>query len=219
MQIHTHVGISLDGFLATPDGLPAWEAIPTFGPGSYGIAEFMEQCDAVVMGRTSFDQGIQEWLTHWPYAGKQVYVLTSSPLPANAPASVIASKGGPAGLLAQLRDAGLPGPAQLLGGARIIQAFLELGAIDRLGVMRATCASGEGNSAFRGRAYELLERGVGCVADLAVEDCPTAASPSREPPRIPGWRDPTRLLTRLNRFAKIKMNGENDENRRHIPKW
>ncbi len=134
MLIRTHVGVSLDGFVATPDGLPAWDAIPTFGPGSHGTAELAEQCGAVVMGRTSFDQGFQDWLADWPWPDKQVYVLTSRPLPANVPAGVIASTGGPAALVEQLRDAGLAQDVHLLGGPRIIQVLLELGAIDRLGI-------------------------------------------------------------------------------------
>ena len=83
MLIRTHVGVSLDGFVATPDGLPAWDAMPTFGPGSHGNDEFSAQCAAVVIGRTSFDQGfeVSHWLPNWPYPGKQVYVLTSRPLP------------------------------------------------------------------------------------------------------------------------------------------
>jgi hypothetical protein len=32
MLIRTHIGVSLDGFVATPDALPAWDAMPTFGP-------------------------------------------------------------------------------------------------------------------------------------------------------------------------------------------
>jgi Flavodoxin-like fold len=47
----------------------------------------------------------------------------------------------------------------------------------------------------------LLERGVGCVADLAVEDCPMAASSTRESTRIPGRRDPTRLLAGLSSLS------------------
>jgi hypothetical protein len=62
MLIRTHIGVSLDGFVATPDGLPAWDTMPTFGPGSHGTAELMQECDAVVTGRTSFDQGFQDWL-------------------------------------------------------------------------------------------------------------------------------------------------------------
>jgi dihydrofolate reductase len=149
MLIRTHIGVSLDGFVATPDGLPAWDIMPTFGPGSHGIAELMEQCDAVVMGRTSFDQGFQDWLANWPWPGKQIYVLTSRPLPANAPAAgVIASKGGPTGLLEQLRAARLARDVQLLGGPRIIQAFLALGAIDRLGMVVLPVLLGKGIPLF-----------------------------------------------------------------------
>ena len=148
MMIRTHVGVSLDGFVATPDGLPAWDAMPTFGPGSHGTAELSEQCDAVVVGRTTFDQGFRDWPANWPWPDKQVYVLTSRPLPANVPAGVIASKGGPAGLLQQLRDAGLAHDVQLLGGPRTIQAFLELGAIDRLGMVVLPVLLGKGIPLF-----------------------------------------------------------------------
>jgi dihydrofolate reductase len=151
MLIRTHVGVSLDGFVATSDGLPAWDAMPTFGPGSYGIAEFMAQSDAVVMGRTTFDQGFQEgsWLPDWPYPGKQVYVLTSRPLPANAASlGVVASQGGPAGLLKQLRDAGLARDAQLLGGPRTIQTFLDLGALDEFGMVVLPVLLGKGIPLF-----------------------------------------------------------------------
>jgi dihydrofolate reductase len=109
--------------------------MPTFGQGSHGNDEFLAECGAVVMGRTTFDQGLEYWLQNWPYPDRQVYVLTSRPLPANAPASVLASKGGPAGLVEQLRAAGLTRDVQLLGGPRTIHAFLELGALDRLGMV------------------------------------------------------------------------------------
>lgn len=151
MLIRTHVGVSLDGFVTTADGLPAWDAMPTFGPGAYGIDEFTAQCAAVVIGRTTFDQGFQEgsWLPNWPYPGKQVYVLTSRPLPPNASSlGVVASQGGPAGLLDQLRDAGLERDVHLLGGSRTIQAFLDLGAIDELGMIVLPVLLGKGIPLF-----------------------------------------------------------------------
>jgi len=149
MRIRTHVGLGLDGFIATPDGLPAWDAMPTFGPGSHGNAEFLEECDAIVMGRTSFDQGFEDWLANWPWPGKPVYVLTSRSLPENAAAAgVVASAGGPAGLVQQLRQAGLARDAQLLGDAKTIQAFLELGALDELGVVVLPVLLGKGIPLF-----------------------------------------------------------------------
>jgi dihydrofolate reductase len=148
--IRTHVGVSLDGFVATADGLPAWDAMPTFGPGSHGNDEFTAQCDAVVIGRTSFDQGFEDyWLPDWPYQGKQVYVLTSRPLPAKAAEmGIVASRGGPAGLVEQLRGAGLARDVHVLGGSRTIQAFLELGALDRLGMIVLPVRLGKGIPLF-----------------------------------------------------------------------
>jgi dihydrofolate reductase len=147
MLIRTHIGVSLDGFVAAPDGLPAWDAVPTFVPGeSHGYPEFIEQCDAIVIGRNTFDFGHAYWTEQgvWPWEGRRVYVLTSRPLPVNAHADVIASQGGTAGLLQQLRDAGLARDVQLLGGARTIRAFLQLGAIDRLGMVVLHILLGEG---------------------------------------------------------------------------
>jgi dihydrofolate reductase len=145
----THVGISLDGFMTTPDGLPAWDAMPTFGPGSYGHAEFAAECDAVVMGRTDFDQGFEHWLPDWPFPGKTVYVLTSRPLPANvADAGVVAATDGLTALVEHLRAAGLAGDVQLHGGARTIQSFLAAGALDRLGIVVLPVLLGSGIPLF-----------------------------------------------------------------------
>jgi hypothetical protein len=105
LMIRTYSGVSLDGFSAMPDGLPAWDAMPTFTPDSYGLAELADQRAAGVMGRTSFDQGFKDWLRNWPWPGNQIYVLTSRPLPKNVPDDVFASTGGPEGLLTQLRKA------------------------------------------------------------------------------------------------------------------
>jgi dihydrofolate reductase len=94
MLLRTHVGVTLDGFVAAPNGLPAWDYMPTFGAGSHGYSELMEECEAVVVGRTSFDQGFKDWLKSWPWPDKQV-----------------------------------------LGGPRTIQALMEIGALDRLGMV------------------------------------------------------------------------------------
>ena len=147
MQIRTHIGISLDGFIATPDGLPIWNSIPSFVPGqSHGYAAFLEQIDAIVIGRNTFDSGHTFWTQQgvWPWEGRRVYVLTSHPLPANTHADVVASQGGPAELLAQLRAAGLERDVQLLAGPRLIQAFRQLGAVDHLGMVILPLLSGEG---------------------------------------------------------------------------
>jgi dihydrofolate reductase len=149
MLIRSHIGFSLDGFVATAEGLPAWDAMPSFGPGSHGTDELAEQTDAVVIGRTSFDQGFGDWLPNWPWPGKRVYVLTSRPLPAKATEmGIVASEGGPAGLVRQLRDAGLSGDVHVLGGSRTIQALLAIGALDQLGMVVLPVLLGKGIPLF-----------------------------------------------------------------------
>jgi dihydrofolate reductase len=113
----------------------------------------MAQCGAVAMGRTSFDQGFEHWLANWPWPDKPVYVLTSRPLPEGAAAmGVVASMGGPAGLVEQLRAAGLARDVELLGGPRAVQALLELGALDRLGLVVLPVLLGRGIPLFSAEA-------------------------------------------------------------------
>ena len=152
MLIRTHIGVSLDGFVATPSGQPAWDFLPMFGAGSHGYAELMEQCGAVVIGRTSFDQGFEDWQAGWPWPDKQVYVLTSRPLPAKATEmGIIASQGGAAGLAEQIRQSGLTKDVQLLGGPGAIQAFLADGVLDRLGMVVLPFLLGTGIPLFPGQ--------------------------------------------------------------------
>ena len=56
MPIKSRMGIRADGFVSTPEGVPAIALAAGFEPGvSHGYPEFIEGCDAVVMGRsTSF---------------------------------------------------------------------------------------------------------------------------------------------------------------------
>lgn len=131
MLIKSRMGISADGLVATPDGWPALVTAPGFVPAvSHGFPEFIEGVDAVVMGRSTFVPALGS--PDWPWKGLQVFVLTSRPLPDGTPDGVVAAQGGPAGLLEQLRSRGSDGDVHLVGGPRTIQAFRELGALDRL---------------------------------------------------------------------------------------
>ncbi len=130
MLIRSRMGVSADGFVATPDGMPALLAMPGFEPGvSHGHPEFIADCDAVVMGRNTFLPALGA--PHWPWEDRQVYVLTSHPLPAGVPAGVITGSD-PAQLASQLRSRGPSRDVHLVGGPQTIQAFREAGALDRL---------------------------------------------------------------------------------------
>jgi hypothetical protein len=57
MLIRSRMGVSADGYVST-DGVPALAVMPGFEPGvSHGFPEFIQGCDAVVMGRNTGTPG------------------------------------------------------------------------------------------------------------------------------------------------------------------
>lgn len=54
MQIKTHLGVSVDGYISTPEGWPVLLSMPRFaGRTSHGLPEFLVGCRAALMGRLS----------------------------------------------------------------------------------------------------------------------------------------------------------------------
>lgn len=136
------MGISADGFVSTAEGVPAHAIMPGFVPGvSHGFPEFIEGCDAVVMGRNTFVPALGGG--DWPWPDLQVFVLTSQPLPASAPGGVIAVAG-PAAMAERLRARGSDADVHLVGGPRTIRAFHEIGALDRLELVVVPVLLGDG---------------------------------------------------------------------------
>jgi dihydrofolate reductase len=131
MQIRTRMCTSIDGYIATPDGLPAQLADPGWDPGAYGFVEFQASCDAVLMGRTTFEPALGA--DQWPWTGVDVFVLGSR-RPAGTPDHVVV-EADPTRLLGQVRAANRGGDVHLVGGPRTIETFRNLGALDELGLI------------------------------------------------------------------------------------
>ena len=75
MKIVTRMCTSLDGCVSTADGLPVQLAFPAWDAGALGFYELQERCDAVLMGRTTFEPALGA--PHWPWGELAVYVLGS----------------------------------------------------------------------------------------------------------------------------------------------
>ncbi len=129
MQIRARMSISADGYVTTPGGWPALTADPAFVPhASHGMREFLERCEAALMGRTTFEPALTN--DRWPWPDLDVFVLASS-RPSGTPDHVV-SDSNPARLLEKLRAANRGGDVHLVGGPRTIEAFRALGALDTL---------------------------------------------------------------------------------------
>ena len=149
MLIRTHVGVSLDGLVASADGLPAWDWSPGFKSDSppQGYSEFMEDIGGVIMGRTSFEQGLPMWRDAWPWGESPVRVISSRPLGDDIPPTVKGARD-PSDAVEQMRSAGVSKDVQLLGGPSAIESFMQARLLDELGLVFLPILLGEGIPLF-----------------------------------------------------------------------
>ncbi|HEY3205414.1 MAG TPA: dihydrofolate reductase family protein [Gaiellaceae bacterium] len=140
MQIRTRMCMSADGYVTTPDGRPAQLADPGWDPEAFGFGELQASCDAVLMGRTTFEPAIGA--DAWPWPDLDVFVVGSH-RPSGTPDDVVVD-GDPARLLEKVRAANRGGDVHLVGGPRTIETFRLLGALDVLGLIVLPLLLGDG---------------------------------------------------------------------------
>jgi dihydrofolate reductase len=131
MRIRTRLCTSADGYISRPDGWPAQLADPNWDPEAYGLRELQRGCDAVLMGRTTFEPALGA--DEWPWQGVDVFVLGSH-RPQGTPEHVVVDCD-PARLLERVRSANRGGDVHLVGGPRTVETFRGLGALDELGLI------------------------------------------------------------------------------------
>jgi dihydrofolate reductase len=128
MQILARQCVTADGYITTPDGWPPQVIDPAHGPGSHGISDFITGCEAVLMGRTTFEPALTA--DPWPWPDLKVHVLGSHRAP-GTPDDVVFDDD-PVRLLEKLRADNTGRDVHLVGGPSTIETFRRLGAVDKL---------------------------------------------------------------------------------------
>ena len=140
MKIFSRLCSSLDGCVTTADGWPVQLAFPAWDAGRLGFYEHQARCDAVLMGRTTFEPALGA--PHWPWGELDVFVLGSR-RPEGTPERVVVDDD-PARLLERLRAANRGGDVHLVGGPQTIETFRSLGALDEFRLMMLPMFAGAG---------------------------------------------------------------------------
>jgi len=141
-------GVSLDGFIARPDGGLDWlEGDGTAEMVDHGYEAFVAGIDAIVMGRNSFETVMS--FEHWPYT-KKVIVLSSGQVDLTAArargADVEVMNGSPEQLVTELAAKGLF--RLYVDGGVTVQRFLRAGLVDRLILTQLPVLIGQGIPLF-----------------------------------------------------------------------
>ncbi|MCA9037098.1 MAG: dihydrofolate reductase [Planctomycetaceae bacterium] len=134
------IATSLDGYIARSDGTVDW----LFHDADYGYTEFMGALDAVVMGRTTWEQA--KTFEEVPFVRKQVFVFSRT-LPASSDKRVHHVHGEVGSVVAAIRQ-NLQQDIWLVGGGDLIRQFISRRLIDEFRLFVHPIILGEGIPLF-----------------------------------------------------------------------
>lgn len=123
-----YIATSLDGYIASPDGLVDWLPVPSADE-DYGYAEFLTSVDTTLLGRTTYEQVLT--FGEWPYAAQTNYVFTHNPPTEAAHSSVEFVTEEPVEFVGKLRQEE-GGTIWLIGGSTLAAPLLASGLVDEL---------------------------------------------------------------------------------------
>jgi dihydrofolate reductase len=146
------VGISLDGYIARPDGAVDF----LFMPDDFSMGEFMQSVDVAIMGRKTYDDSLKMGATYGP--GMATFIYSRSLPPGARPDSTVVVSTPPDELLRGIREE--PGKdIWLMGGGETARSFLEADMVDEIYLGVVPVLIGTGLPAFPGgfpeRKFEL----------------------------------------------------------------
>lgn len=140
------LAVSLDGFIARPDGAVDWLDAYEAPPEEY--AAFFAGIDTLLIGRATYDLVVT--FPQWPYGSKRVAVLTHRPPAPRHGETFLA--GEPGDVLARLSASG--SRSVYVDGGAVVSQFLAAGLLDELTVTVVPLVLGAGRRLFQGALPE-----------------------------------------------------------------
>jgi dihydrofolate reductase len=148
------LGISLDGYIARPDGAVDF----LFMPKDYSMASFFKTIDTAIMGRKTLDVGLKLSGGKLPDYGLATYVFSRSKSRIEHGVTVVSQS--PATLVRRLRKSRGKN-IWLMGGSELAREFLKADLVDEIHLGIVPRLLGEGIplflSGFSQRDFELVE--------------------------------------------------------------
>jgi dihydrofolate reductase len=149
------VGISLDGYIARPDGSVDF----LFMPKDYSMGPFFKRIDVAVMGRKTYEAGLKMSGGSFSSFGMKCYVLSRSQEPGKRGGVTFVNEP-PKALIGALRkEKGKD--IWLMGGGELTRDFLREALVDELYLGVVPTLIGEGIPAFPSgfpeRKFKLME--------------------------------------------------------------
>lgn len=152
VQFAVFIAVSLDGFIARPDGGLDW--LDPFHGEEHGYDAFFAGVDALVIGRGTYDTVVG--FPEWPYGKKRLIVCTSRPADPHHGEEMW--PGPPRALAERLAREGVR--RVYLDGGALIRSFLREGLVDEMTINVVPVILGSGIPLFAGGLPEVPLRMV-----------------------------------------------------------
>lgn len=147
-RVHLYVGVSLDGYLAGPNGELGW--LDPYADARAGFGPFIKTIGSTIMGRATYDYAVSHGFGD--FGETPAYVVTHRPFTPPSK-SVIPYHGNLRDLVVQARQRH-PRDIWLMGGGSLAKAFLEEDLIDIWSVAFVPTLLGAGIPMFPSRPHQ-----------------------------------------------------------------
>lgn len=143
-KVILYIAMSLDGFIASPDGDISFLSQVEHEEEDYGYSAFIDIVDTIILGRKTYDKVLSMGI-ELPYGNRQVFVLTHRTKPSAG--NVTFYSGNLAELISELKSQ--PGNNIYCdGGAETVQRLLRKDLIDEFIISIVPILLGEGIRLF-----------------------------------------------------------------------
>lgn len=140
---YVFLGLSVDGFIARPDGDLTWLLSRGEAAEDAGYTPFVQSVDAILLGRSSYEAIAGE--PEWEYHGKPVHVLSTTLATSIDPRVTAVHSEVPAAV-ASLLAAGHR--RVYVDGGQTVRAFLDAGQVAEMTLSQVPVLIGSGISLF-----------------------------------------------------------------------
>lgn len=145
-KVILYVAQSVDGFIADHNGSVEFLSNDHPDAGSADYDEFIKDCDVAIMGKVTYNQ-IKDELSpeYWPYQDLTTYVFSNDEIEEYENVETV--NGDPADLIKKIKSEEGKN-IFLVGGANIIQQFIEKGLVDEIQLFISPIILGRGVRLF-----------------------------------------------------------------------
>lgn len=144
-KVILNLAVSVDGYIARNDGSVKWlDSLETDGS-DLGFSKFLDSCDSIIMGRSSYETTMRLGNNEWPFKHHQSYVFTSKSLVDNEYITFLSTD--PQKLILSLQKKKGKN-IWLFGGSKFIESIRNCDLVDEYIITTIPVLLGEGIKLF-----------------------------------------------------------------------